>query len=207
MRGHSPALLLALLPFAALSHAESDTPAAGATADATADASGQAAGDARKVLPGARSRVTRETSRRPRDLPSDAELAAAGVRIGEIRIRPLEIFDTSIPEENTGRCSPRGWRCRRSRAGGCGSRRCARRQRRARRRRAGRGGVGRSRGSPVSGRPAGPCAHRPQPDRKRLRWRPLSRPRQGCRSRHGRGPRRAAERAAVQGSDHASAQR
>ena len=53
------------------------------------------------ILPGVTSRVTREASRRPRDLPSDAELAAAGVRIGEIRIRPLEIFDTSIPEEDT----------------------------------------------------------------------------------------------------------
>ena len=98
MRHPLAALLLALLPLAAISHAESDTPAA----DTNAEASGEAAGDARKVLPGARSRVTRETSRRPRDLPSDAELAAAGVRIGEIRIRPLEIFDTSIPEEDTG---------------------------------------------------------------------------------------------------------
>jgi len=53
------------------------------------------------VLPGVTSRVTRETSRRPADLPTDAELAAAGVRIGEIRIRPLEIFDTSLPEEDT----------------------------------------------------------------------------------------------------------
>lgn len=53
------------------------------------------------VLPGVTSRVTRETSLRPADLPTDAELAAAGVRIGEIRIRPLEIFDTSIPEEDT----------------------------------------------------------------------------------------------------------
>jgi hypothetical protein len=53
------------------------------------------------ILPGVTSRVTREGSRRPADLPSDAELAAAGVRVGEIRIRPLEIFDTSIPEENT----------------------------------------------------------------------------------------------------------
>ena len=114
MRHHPTALLLALLPLAALSHAEGAAPGAPVTdtnavtaaetaADAaTADASGETAGNARKVLPGARSRVTREASRRPRDLPSDAELAAAGVRIGEIRIRPLEIFDTSIPEEDTG---------------------------------------------------------------------------------------------------------
>jgi outer membrane protein assembly factor BamA len=53
------------------------------------------------ILPGATARVTREASRRPADLPSDAELAAAGARIGEIRIRPLDIFDTSIPEEDT----------------------------------------------------------------------------------------------------------
>jgi hypothetical protein len=53
------------------------------------------------ILPGVTSRVTREASRRPADLPSDTELAAAGVRIGEIRIRALEIFDTSIPEEDT----------------------------------------------------------------------------------------------------------
>ncbi len=56
---------------------------------------------AQGILPGVTSRVTRETSRRPADLPSDAELAAAGVRIGEVRIRPLDIFDTSIPEEDT----------------------------------------------------------------------------------------------------------
>jgi hypothetical protein len=53
------------------------------------------------ILPGVTSRVTREGSHRPADLPSDAELAAAGVRVGEIRIRALEIFDTSIPEEDT----------------------------------------------------------------------------------------------------------
>ncbi|NBU24677.1 MAG: hypothetical protein EBS39_03470 [Gammaproteobacteria bacterium] len=53
-------------------------------------------------LPSVGSRVIRESSRRPRDLPSDAELAAAGTKIGEIRIRPLDIFDTSIPEEDTG---------------------------------------------------------------------------------------------------------
>ena len=55
----------------------------------------------KSILPGVTARVTREASRRPADLPSDAELAAAGVRIGEVRIRPLEIFDTSAPEEDT----------------------------------------------------------------------------------------------------------
>ena len=58
--------------------------------------------ESKGFLPSVGSRVIRESSRRPRELPSDAELAAADARIGEIRIRPLEIFNTSIPEEDTG---------------------------------------------------------------------------------------------------------
>ena len=82
-------ILAALLALSAAAPAEDGA----ATAAETERAQG--------ILPGVTSRVTRETSRRPADLPSDAELAAAGVRIGEVRIRPLEIFDTSIPEEDT----------------------------------------------------------------------------------------------------------
>jgi hypothetical protein len=55
----------------------------------------------RTILPGMASRVTREAPRRPVDLPADDALAAAGVKVGEIRIRRLGIFDTSIPEEDT----------------------------------------------------------------------------------------------------------
>ncbi len=58
-------------------------------------------GSARTVLPSVNARVIREAGRRPADLPNDASLAASGVRIGEIRIAPLEIFDTSLPEEDT----------------------------------------------------------------------------------------------------------
>lgn len=38
---------------------------------------------------------------RPPGLPDDATLEAAGARIGEIRIRTLDIFDTAKPAENT----------------------------------------------------------------------------------------------------------
>ena len=58
-------------------------------------------GSARTVLPSVNARVIREAGRRPADLPDDASLAASGVRIGEVRIVPLEIFDTSLPEEDT----------------------------------------------------------------------------------------------------------
>lgn len=34
-------------------------------------------------------------------LPSDAELESQGVVVGEIRFRTIDIFDTSLPEENT----------------------------------------------------------------------------------------------------------
>ena len=67
----------------------------------TADTDASGATPPRAILPGVTSRVNREGSRRPADLPADAELAAAGARIGEVRIRALEIFDTAIPEEDT----------------------------------------------------------------------------------------------------------
>jgi hypothetical protein len=53
------------------------------------------------LIPSVKARVSREASRRPADLPTDAALAASGARIGEIRIEALEIFDTSIAEEDT----------------------------------------------------------------------------------------------------------
>ena len=55
----------------------------------------------RGLLPRVTSRVQRDAARRPPELPTDAELAAAGARIGDIRIRRLNIFDTSLPEEDT----------------------------------------------------------------------------------------------------------
>ena len=86
--------LLATCLLATAAQAEESATASGTAAPAEAERP-------KGILPGVSSRVTRATSRRPADLPSDADLAAAGVRIGEIRIRPLDIFDTSIPEENT----------------------------------------------------------------------------------------------------------
>lgn len=53
------------------------------------------------LLPSLGSRAPKFTTGRPADLPDDARLVAAGARIGTVRVRPREIFDTTIPEENT----------------------------------------------------------------------------------------------------------
>lgn len=52
------------------------------------------------ILPSVRSRTRHAYLPRPAGVPADAELEAAGARIGEIRIDPRNIFDTSKPEEN-----------------------------------------------------------------------------------------------------------
>jgi hypothetical protein len=53
------------------------------------------------VLPSVRSRTARLLFERPSDVPADGELEAAGARIGEVRVDPRNIFDTSRAEENT----------------------------------------------------------------------------------------------------------
>ncbi len=53
------------------------------------------------LLPGLDSRAPRISTERPAGVPDDAALLAAGARIGAIRVIPREIFDTSLPEENT----------------------------------------------------------------------------------------------------------
>lgn len=53
------------------------------------------------VLPSIRSRTARLQLERPPGLPSDAELEAAHARIGEVRIDPRNVFDTSRREEDT----------------------------------------------------------------------------------------------------------
>ncbi|MBU3672203.1 MAG: hypothetical protein FGM43_06595 [Sinobacteraceae bacterium] len=53
------------------------------------------------VLPSFNTRATAEAPKRPENLPDDASLLRAGTVIGSITIKPLDIFDTSIPEENT----------------------------------------------------------------------------------------------------------
>lgn len=60
-----------------------------------------ALGDSGAVLPSIGSRVTRAPLERPAGVPDDATLEAAGARIGSIAILPREIFDTTLPEENT----------------------------------------------------------------------------------------------------------
>lgn len=52
-----------------------------------------AASDAAPVLPSVKSRSTRLDTSRPADVPDDATLEATGARIGEIRFRPLKLFD------------------------------------------------------------------------------------------------------------------
>jgi outer membrane protein assembly factor BamA len=56
---------------------------------------------ATQVLPRIDSRAPKVSLDRPADVPSDAELEAAGARIGAIRIVRRPIFDLSNPEENT----------------------------------------------------------------------------------------------------------
>lgn len=53
------------------------------------------------VLPRFSTRTTAEAPQRPDSLPDDASLQRAGTVIGTITIKPLDVFDTSIPEENT----------------------------------------------------------------------------------------------------------
>ena len=53
------------------------------------------------ILPSATSRQDYVRRERPPGIPSDAELQAAGARIGQIRIESRDLFDTSNPEENT----------------------------------------------------------------------------------------------------------
>jgi hypothetical protein len=53
------------------------------------------------LLPSVRSRTTDTRLARPADVPSDAELEAAGARIGTVYIDPRNIFDTSRADENT----------------------------------------------------------------------------------------------------------
>lgn len=45
-------------------------------------------------------RTDRLSSARPVDVPDDASLEAAGARIGTVTVRPLDVFDTSRPDEN-----------------------------------------------------------------------------------------------------------
>lgn len=53
------------------------------------------------VLPSSQSRTDGQRMERPPGLPSDAELEAAGARIGNVRIQRRDLFDLSRPDENT----------------------------------------------------------------------------------------------------------
>lgn len=53
------------------------------------------------ILPSLGSRADPVSTRRAAGVPDDAALQAAGARIGTIRVTPREIFDTSMPKENT----------------------------------------------------------------------------------------------------------
>jgi hypothetical protein len=53
------------------------------------------------ILPSVRSRASETQLVRPDTVPSDAELEAAGARIGNVAVDPRNIFDTSQPSENT----------------------------------------------------------------------------------------------------------
>jgi hypothetical protein len=53
------------------------------------------------ILPSVRSRALHISAERPEGVPSDAELEAAGARIGTVVIDPRNIFDTSSSQENT----------------------------------------------------------------------------------------------------------
>ena len=71
-------------------------PALAAAVDETA-----APTPARAVLPSLSTRASLEVPKRPENIPDDAGLLSAGTLIGSITVKPLDIFDTSIPEENT----------------------------------------------------------------------------------------------------------
>src|SRR4051812_282373 len=49
------------------------------------------------ILPSVRARTTDSALVRPESVPSDAELEAAGARIGTISVDPRNIFDTTKP--------------------------------------------------------------------------------------------------------------
>lgn len=53
------------------------------------------------ILPSVTSRTAQIARERPPGVPSDAELEAAGARVGKIRIIVRDLFDTSLPDENT----------------------------------------------------------------------------------------------------------
>ena len=54
-----------------------------------------------EVLPSAASRVDERPLRRPSDLPDDATLEAGGALIGSVLHRRLNVFDETIPAEDT----------------------------------------------------------------------------------------------------------
>lgn len=54
-----------------------------------------------RILPRLDARAPKVSLERPPGVPSDAELEAAGARVGEIRISLMDVFDTANPEENT----------------------------------------------------------------------------------------------------------
>ncbi len=54
-----------------------------------------------KILPSVLSRTQYESLARPAEVPADADLEAAGARIGTVHIDAQNIFDTSKPQENT----------------------------------------------------------------------------------------------------------
>src|SRR5678815_4127731 len=53
------------------------------------------------VLPSIGARADRVEAPRPLDVPDDRALEQAGARIGVISVDPQNIFDLSVPEENT----------------------------------------------------------------------------------------------------------
>ncbi len=53
------------------------------------------------VLPSVTARTDNVAPERPASMPADADLVAAGARIGEVRIVVRDLFDTSRPDENT----------------------------------------------------------------------------------------------------------
>lgn len=89
---------VALLPHPPLTHAATEPPAPIATIATEGD---ESSADSRPLLRGLGARSSSEGPKRPENLPDDAVLQQSGSVIGEITIKPLDIFDTSIPEEDT----------------------------------------------------------------------------------------------------------
>lgn len=54
-----------------------------------------------RVLPSISSRTTPTAIGRPQNIPSDAELTTAQATIGKVTLRTRDLFDTSLPYENT----------------------------------------------------------------------------------------------------------